>query len=506
MQLDWQIAPLSNWQADAVIFFFFEEPSEPLPGAKRWMTEKAGWMAESMALNDFKGKHQQVAVYYSPAGQAIARVVCVGLGPSDKFDMDKLRSVAAAALRKCRELHVNRPGLPLSAFEGLSLETPSALQEVLIGGLSGLYTYQGLKTRDIEPQGSPETLLILSEEEPDEVLRAVPFSASAIASGVYLARDLVSAPSNQVTPSSLAKVADRLAQTYNFRLHVIDSDEAGALGMGAFIAVSQGSREPAYMIVLEHTPPGTEEDRPLVFVGKGITFDTGGISLKPSAKMEAMKQDMAGAAAVLGVFEVLGKTRIKKRVVGILPCTENMPGGEAYKPGDVIRSLSGLTIEVISTDAEGRMVLSDALSFAQRYEPALIVDIATLTGACIIALGHETAAVLGNDDSLVERIREIGMQVGEKLWPLPLWDSYFESIKSDVADFKNVGDRSAGTIVGGIFLKQFVPREIPWAHLDIAGTAWADKDLGAIPKGATGFGVRILFELAIRLPQPDRTL
>jgi len=235
-----------------------------------------------------------------------------------------------------------------------------------------------------------------------------------------------------------------------------------------------------------------------VFVGKGITFDTGGISIKPSDKMDLMKHDMAGAAAVLGAFSILGQLKAPRRVIGILPCTENMPDGKAYKPGDVIRSMAGLTIEVISTDAEGRMVLCDGLTYGQRYKPALMVDIATLTGACIIALGDQVGAIMGNRDGLLTRVQELAMTVGERLWPLPLWDFYLDDMKSDVADFRNIGSsRKAGSIIGGMFLKQFVPQEIPWLHLDIAGPAWADKDLPIIPKGGTGFGVRLLSELAL---------
>jgi len=264
---------------------------------------------------------------------------------------------------------------------------------------------------------------------------------------------------------------------------------------GAFTAVAQGSREPAYLIVLEHAPAGHEHEPPIVLVGKGITFDTGGISIKPSQKMEAMKDDMAGAAAVLGAMHIIGRMKTARRVIGLMPCTENMPDGKAYKPGDVITSLSGQTIEVISTDAEGRMVLCDALTYARRYAPQLIVDAATLTGACIIALGDRVAGLMSNHEELTETIRDLGARTGERFWPLPLWDFYFDDIKSDVADFKNVGDRKAGSIIGGMFLKQFIDDGTPWAHLDIAGPCWSEKDLTVTPKGATAFGVRTLFEL-----------
>jgi leucyl aminopeptidase len=498
VQVDWQIASVSDWQADALLFFTFEDAPEPLPGFRRWLEESGAWLLQSMALKDFRGKSQETAVYYGPLETRTTRVVQVGLGSLDKFNLDKLRGATVAGLRKCRELNLSSIAVPLSGFEGLPLATASALEEVLIGGALGLYRFDALKTREVENAKHPERLFIVAEEAPDEAFRQVPFAADAVVSGIELARDLVTAPSNQVTPGFIVSVARNLAEKHGFQLQIIDRNMAEEMGMRTFLAVAQGSREPAYVVILEHTPPGTKEDAPLVFVGKGITFDTGGISLKPSDKMEMMKHDMAGAAAVLGAFEVLGRAKIQRRVVGILPCTENMPGGMAYKPGDVIHTLSNLTVEVISTDAEGRMILCDALTHALTYQPAVVVDIATLTGACIVALGNQVAGVMGNRESLIQRIREIGDQVGEKVWPLPLWDLYLENIKSDIADFKNVGNRSAGTIAGAMFLKQFVPDHVPWAHLDIAGTAWTDKDLLTAPKGATGFGVRLLTELARR--------
>jgi leucyl aminopeptidase len=396
---------------------------------------------------------------------------------------------------------VECPGLPLAALEGLPVAVEEALQELLTSGLTGLYSFDAWKTRDVEPPAYPKNLVILAENEPSADMKQAADSAGHHAAGVSFARDLVAAPANGATPSDMVAAAQGLADRHGFRIEVIDMKGAEALGMGAFTAVAQGSSEPAYVIVLEHCPPGTEKDAPLVLVGKGITFDTGGISLKPSLHMEAMKQDMAGAAAVLGAFEIIGRTKLARRVAAILPCTENMPGGKAYKPGDVLRTLSGLTVEVISTDAEGRLILCDALAYALRMKPAAIVDIATLTGACIVALGNRTTGILGNNEKLMRSLIDIGASLGDKLWQLPLWDFYFDHIKSDVADFKNVGDRTAGTIVASIFLKQFVPDEVPWAHLDIAGTAWTDKDLPGHPKGPTGSGARLLAEFVRQWPQ-----
>ncbi|MFZ0928098.1 MAG: leucyl aminopeptidase [Syntrophobacteraceae bacterium] len=505
MQIEWQIAPLNEWRADALVFFVFEKSHGYLPGLKGFLEDVGKWLAVSAALPDFQGKPSEVAVVYAPARDVrIQRVILAGLGPAEQFEIEKLKTSAAFALRKCREMGINRPGIPISAFEGFPCEPPSCtveslLREGLIGAIAGLHRFNEMKTKNSDAPQSPESILLLCDADPGPELLETAALAGHEVAGIALARDLTISPANRATPGFIAETASAIAAKFGFKIEIIDLDSARSMGMGAFAAVAQGSTEPAFVIVIEHVPPGTRNYPPIVFIGKGITFDTGGISLKSRDKLEEMKQDMAGAASVLGAFEVIGRAGLVRRVAGILPCTENMPGGRAYKPGDVFRSYSGQTVEIISTDAEGRMVLCDALAYAAgRFKPALMVDIATLTGASIIALGRDVAAVLGNREELVRSIQQIGDSIGERFWPLPLWDSYFEALKSDVADMKNVGDRSAGTIVGAMFLKQFVPKEIPWAHLDIAGTAWTDKDTGFCPKGATGFGVRTLFEIARR--------
>jgi leucyl aminopeptidase len=263
--------------------------------------------------------------------------------------------------------------------------------------------------------------------------------------------------------------------------------------MGALLAVAQGSAEEPRFIVLEYRG---SDAAPIVLVGKGVTFDTGGISIKPAQNMEDMKYDMSGAAAVLGTFEALGRLRPAAHVIGLIPSTENMPSGTAVKPGDVVTSHLGKTIEVINTDAEGRLILCDALSWARRYRPACVIDIATLTGAIVVALGHSAAGVMGSDDALVEEVRQAGDRAGERVWPLPLWDEYRDLMKSDIADVKNAGGRPAGSISAGWFLREFVDG-FPWAHLDIAGTAYTDRDDAARVKGPTGIGVRLFAELVL---------
>ncbi len=508
MQIEWQIVPSNQWRTDAAVFFVFEKSREHLPGLKAFLEDGGNWLAHSAALPDFQGKTGEVAVLYAPAGnELVRRVILAGLGPADKFETEKLKNAAAFALRKCREMGLKRPGIPIAAFEGICGEASSCsvetlLRESLTGAMAGLHRFNEMKTKNSDAPAGPESILLLCEADPDPLLRQIVTLAQSEVAGIVLARDLTISPANRATPGFIAETASGIAARFGFKIEIIDLESARSMGMGAFAAVAKGSREPAYIIVIEHAPPGTENEPAIVFIGKGITFDTGGISLKPSAKLEAMKQDMAGAASVLGTFEAIGLAGLKKRIVGILPCTENMPGGQAYKPGDVFRSYSGQTVEIISTDAEGRLVLCDALAYAAgRFKPALMVDIATLTGACIVALGTDVAAILGNREELIGSIRQISASVGERLWQLPLWDFYLDALKSDVADIKNVGDRSAGTIIGAIFLKQFVPQHIPWVHLDIAGTAWTDKDTGFSPKGATGFGVRTLFEIARRWPE-----
>jgi len=314
-----------------------------------------------------------------------------------------------------------------------------------------------------------------------------------VAEAVCLARDLSNRPANLATPTHLAETAQRLAQDLGLRCQVLERADMEALGMGALVGVARGAEEPPKFIILEYGA-----DRPnlptIVLAGKGITFDAGGISLKPADKMEEMKHDMSGAAAVLATLQAVARLALPLHVVGLVPATENLPSGRAFKPGDVLKALSGTTIEVISTDAEGRLVLADALAYARRFNPAAVIDVATLTGACVVALGHVASGLMGTSETLMARIKAAAQHTGEKVWELPLWEEYAELIKSDVADVKNVGGRPGGAIIGGMFLKRFA-EGYPWAHLDIAGTAYTDKVGPYTAKGATGVGVRLLVRL-----------
>jgi leucyl aminopeptidase len=357
----------------------------------------------------------------------------------------------------------------------------------------GLYQFTELRTRERDKIRDFDSLILLAQKETTELAASID-RATALAEGIHLARDLVTLPPNLATPTVLAERAKNVAAQSGMNFHLIQKAEAEKLGMGSFLAVAQGSEEPGLMVVMEYEPSG-EDKPPVVLVGKGITFDSGGISIKPAKDMDRMKHDMAGAAAVIGTMQTVAALNLPLRVVGLVPLTENLPSGKAYKPGDVIKSLSGLNIEVINTDAEGRMILADALTYAERYQPQAIVDLATLTGACVIALGDNVAGLMSNNDVLQARVQAAGEKSGEKVWPLPLWDSYFELLKSNVADLKNVDGRKAGAIAAAIFLKQFVPEGVPWAHLDIAGCAWEEKGSPLVPKGASGMGVHLLIRM-----------
>ncbi len=295
-----------------------------------------------------------------------------------------------------------------------------------------------------------------------------------------------------MTPGYLADSANELAVNHGLECRVYEQAEMEKLGMNALVGVGKGAAEPPRLIVLEYHGANTK-GRPVVLVGKGLTFDSGGISIKPGAGMEEMKTDMAGGAAVLGTMDAAARLKLPINLIGIIPTAENMPDGKAFKPGDVLTSMSGTTIEITNTDAEGRLILCDALHFALKFKPSVMIDLATLTGACVVALGHEASGLMGNNQRLVDALKGSGERCGERLWPLPLWDEYGEVMKSDIADLKNAGSRDGGSITAGWFLKQFVGKTA-WAHLDIAGTAWGDKARPYCPKGATGVGVRLLIE------------
>jgi len=439
---------------------------------------------------DWVGKAAQTSLLYTRGALGARRVLLVGLGARDAFGLEALRLAAAASAKAARKLRLTHYHAALPVGDGLALDEMA--QALVEGAVLGGYRFTGHKTDEASESPSLQGLTVVCAATEADSVTAGAERGRIVAEAVTLARDLANEPANYLTPTMLAERAEEVANAAGLRYEVLEEADMAELGMGALLGVAQGSDEPAKFIILEHNAGRTDLDT-YVVVGKGITFDSGGISLKPGGGMAWMKDDMSGAAVTLGVMQAVAALSLPLHVVGLMPATENLPGGRAYKPGDVLESMAGLTIEVISTDAEGRLILADALAYARRFQPRAVVDLATLTGACVIALGHVASGLMASDDDLAAQLTEASARTGERIWRLPLFDEYAEQIKSDVADVKNVGGRPAGTITAGLFLKRFA-EGYPWAHLDIAGTAKVDKDRGYILKGATGHGVRLLVD------------
>jgi len=421
-------------------------------------------------------------------------IILVGAGKKDELTLDRVRQAAGTASRRA-------VGAGIDAFARGLVQVPGATTEqvaqvVTEGTILGTYRYQELKNVPADERRELKTVtLVVPSAKEAATARAGVRRGQILAEAVCWARDMINRPSNRLTPMIMADQAKAAARKFGFRCQVLEPPALRRLGMNALLGVAKGSQEPCRFIILEYKGRGSRQKRPLVWLGKGITFDSGGISIKPADKMEQMKYDMSGGAAVLGAVRAVAALKLPVHVVGLVPATENLPGGSAQKPGDVVRAYGGRTIEVINTDAEGRLVLADALGYAQRYKPEGMVDLATLTGACVVALGQYAMGLMGNNAAMVERVKGAAERSHERAWELPLWPEYSESIRSDVADVKNVGDGKAGTITAGYFLKEFA-KKTPWVHLDIAGVAWADSDKGYQRRGATGAGVRLLVDLA----------
>ena len=493
MEVKIQRGDIKATAAEAVVLLHFEGDDKLLNPTAAVDTVSGSVISRVIDSGDFRGEHLENILLFTQGSGAIERILLMGLGKRENFTTQALRETMAQALKTLRDRRQRRAVLPIPLDSEFPLTMGETAEACVLGGMLGLYQFTELLTKERDKIKDFDSLTIISSRKTKELAEGVD-RAKAVAAGIYLARDLGTLPSNQATPTFLAKKAEDVAARAGMSFKLIGETEAKKLGMGAFLAVAKGSEEPGLVVVMDYQPGG-EKSPPVVLVGKGITFDSGGISIKPAKDMDKMKHDMAGSAAVIGAMQTIAALDLPVRAVAIIPFTENLPSGKAYKPGDVIHSLSGLNIEVINTDAEGRMILADALTYAERYKPQAIIDLATLTGACVVALGDNVAGLLSNNDELQARLQAAAEESGEKVWPLPLWDSYFDAMKSEVADLKNVNGRKAGAITAAIFLKQFVPEGVPWAHLDIAGCAWEDKGSALVPKGATGMGVHLLTRL-----------
>jgi leucyl aminopeptidase len=450
-----------------------------------------GTVTRAVREKEFTGSHKQTLLLHPGKRLATERVLLVGLGKERGIGPEHIRQAAGAAIGFLQERKLTALALDLSSFVWRGAKPATVAQALAEGVLLSSYRFDRYRTengKELPPLLADCTLLVAGGAEAKAAEEGVALG-QAVCRGVSFARDLVNEPGNVKSPDFLARQAQAMAGEVGLKCTILDREQLAAQGFGAMLGVAQGSVREPRLIVLEHHGGG--DARPIALVGKGVVFDAGGISLKPAEKMDEMKMDMAGGAAVLGTMLAAALLQLPVNLVGIVPAVENLPSGSAIRPGDILTSLSGRTIEVLNTDAEGRLILADALTYARRFEPRVVIDLATLTGACIIALGHHASAVLGNHEGLVRKLIQSGERSGERLWQLPLWEDYAAQLKSDIADVKNIGGRPAGTITAAAFLGKFTD-ELTWAHLDIAGTAWEEKGRPCAPKGGTGVGVRLL--------------
>jgi len=455
-----------------------------------------GYLSELVSNGDISGKAGEQLLLFKVPGVKAQRVLLVGLGTAKERKDRHYRKLVKAITTTLKQSGVGSVTFALDDCASYRDDVYRYTRQLVEWVSADFYQYDETKSKKADPIKLENIRILLSEDD-TELGEGALLDGVAIANGVSTARELGNLPGNICTPSYLAERAEALAEEFDdIQVKVLDEDEMAELGMNSLLAVGRGSAQPSRLIVMEYNG-GESGDKPHVLVGKGITFDTGGISLKPGAGMDEMKFDMCGAASVFGAMETVAEMQLPLNVVGIVAAAENMPGSQATKPGDVVTTMAGKTVEILNTDAEGRLVLCDALTYAGRYEPESVVDIATLTGACIIALGHHATGILANDKDLAGALLDAGDYSADRGWPLPLWDEFQEQLDSNFADIANIGGRPAGTITAACFLSRFT-EEYRWAHLDIAGVAW---NSGGKEKGATGRCVPLLSQYLLDLAE-----
>ena len=465
-----------------------EASKELTPPARRIDQRSRGALRHALA--DLSGKVGSTLLLRALPNVAAERVLLVGLGARKDFAEAAYRDAVRAAANALRELAAKDAALFLVDLKVGERPLSWNLRQAVLGAREAFYRFDQLKSQKKSPE--PALARVTLPLPPAAALAQALAEAQATADGADLARTLGNLPSNICTPTYLAEEAKKLARQFKLDLEVLERRDMEKLGMGALLSVTNASHQPPKLIVLQYRG-AAKSAKPLALVGKGITFDTGGISLKPAGEMDEMKFDMSGAGSVLGAVRALAGMKAPVNVVGIIPACENMPGGHATKPGDVVTTLSGQTVEILNTDAEGRLILCDALAYAARFKPEVVVDIATLTGACVIALGHIATGLFANDQKLGDELRAAGDDAWDRVWPMPLWEDYQEQLRSNFADMANIGGRPGGAITAASFLARFT-RKLRWAHLDIAGTAWkSGRD-----KGSTGRPVPLLVRFALR--------
>jgi leucyl aminopeptidase len=463
------------------------------PAAKKLDKASKGALSRVCESGDIKGKAGQAILLHAVHGLPCERVLLVGCGKENTFDSQAYRKAVERAVKTLIETGSTQAAVFLSELKVKGRDSAWGVRTAVETAEAALYRFDQLKKKKKDDDKPRLSALALFVPKRDDVPagEVAARDGRAISAGNALAMDLGNLPGNICTPSYLAKQAQELQQGYPIKTTVLEQADMEELDMGALLSVARGSRQPPKLIVMEY-PGGAKGDAPVVLVGKGLTFDAGGISLKPAANMDEMKYDMCGGASVLGTMKAVAELELPINVVGVVPSSENLPDGNANKPGDIVTSMSGQTIEILNTDAEGRLILCDALTYCARFKPAVVIDIATLTGACVIALGSHASGLLGNSERLIKDLLAAGEQAGDRAWQLPLWEDYQKQLDSNFADMANIGGREAGTVTAACFLARYA-KDFRWAHLDIAGTAWrSGKD-----KGATGRPVPLLTQYLI---------
>jgi leucyl aminopeptidase len=465
-----------------------------------WLTELDdifGTLLKNLLKSkEFGAEEDTIHVLHGNNKTNSKRIALVGLGEVKELEWDTFRKAAAKAVKTANAIGVEKIAMIFpSHLISETFDESGLAQAITEGALLANYRFDKYQTDKKTKAGMLEELTLLTYVSPSErVLKGVR-AAETICEAVSFARDLANAPGNELTPKELAVRTAQMCRKNKIKCQVFDEKKLAALKMGGILGVAKGSSEPPRMIVMEYAPSKAVNKKPIVLVGKGLTFDAGGISIKPAAEMDRMKFDMCGGAAVIGAMQAIANLKLPVHVVGIVPSSENLLGSKAFKPGDILTMFSGKTVEVLNTDAEGRLILADALAYAQKYKPEAIIDLATLTGHCVIALGYAGAGMMGTDANTKQRLIDSSKFTSEKIWELPMWKEFDKQIKSHIADIKNIGGRPAGAITAAAFLKHFVG-DYPWVHLDIAGTANSEEELPYTARvSATGFGVRLLVDV-----------
>ena len=451
-----------------------------------------GQLAAMRKSGEFQGKANQTVLVHSRGSVPAKRILWVGLGKKEKVSLDRVRQAMGTVAKRVRQTGARSFTSTLLGIESPRHSVSDLSQAMVEGAILGSYRFTQFQTNQSNDEKPIDAMNLLLSDAQLNRAKAGSHRGVITAEAASLVRDLCNTPANIMNPARVVEHARNIAKERGVKLTVLNRQKMEKLGMGGLLGVARGSQEPPQFIILEYSG-ASKKEKPVVLVGKTVTFDSGGISLKPAENMEQMKADMTGGAEVLATVQAVARLRAQLNVIGILPVTENMPGGRATKPGDILKMLSGKTVEVQNTDAEGRLILADGLSYATRLKPKCIIDIATLTGACMVALGQHAIGMLGNNDQLKAKLKEAGEHSGERVWEMPLWDEYFEQLRSDVADMRNIGGRGGGMITAAMFLSKFVG-DCPWVHLDIASTDWGNAERPYISKGPTAIGTRLLIQ------------